>query len=334
MNLTNLLAGLYGRLNFTATPPAATTTRLTGFINEAHRQILAMPGMERLRDSTTSFASVASVGRYALPPAVARIKAIGDQLNQRRLRFLAADQFRTLDPGVTGRGTPDWWIPISYAAVAVQQPITATGLWAVSSSASDTARIVFVESIRTGGYPFAGSVTLNGTTRVQIGTLTDHVEVTKFYLSAATAGFISLFDAAVAGNELARIAIGQTYARYLVIQLYPTPTAAVTYYVDFTRVIADMANAGDEPLLPEDFHYLLILGALRREYQKSDDTRWQEAVIEEQQGIKALRNWVLFPPDYDAVPGVRPVEPSNLGPFFPRGVWLWLLACVVSGLWA
>ena len=91
---------------------------------------------------------------------------------------------------------------------------------------------------------------------MQVGTLTDHIEVTKFYLSAVAAGFVTLFDAAVAGNELARIEIGKAYSRYVGIQLFPTPSAAVTYYVDYTRVIPDMVNPADEPLLPEDFHEL------------------------------------------------------------------------------
>jgi hypothetical protein len=82
-----------------------------------------------------------------------------------------------------------------------------------------------------------------------------------------------------------------------------------------------MSNSTDEPLLPEDFHWLLVVGALKREYEKGDDTRWRQAVAEETEGLKALRSWVLYPPDYDAVPGVRPVDQSNLGPWFPRGTW-------------
>lgn len=320
MNLTNLLADLYRRLNFASAPATGVTTRLTAFLNEAHREMLAKPGMERLRDDIITFASVASTPRYALPPNVARIKSITERTNQRRIQMLPLDQLRRLDPGLTGTGTPDWWVPIGYQAVATQ-PAAATGIWAVSTDAADTTQTVRIETARTGGYRFSGSVTLNGLTRAQIGTLTDHIEIDKFYLSTAAAGAVSLYDAAVSGNELARIEIGKTYSRYIGIQLYPTPTSAVTYYVDYTRVIPEMSNGTDEPLLPEDFHWLLVVAALRREYEKTDSTRWTQALTQEREGIKALRNWVLYPPDYEATPGRRPMDQSNLGPWFPRGTW-------------
>ena len=63
--------------------------------------MLAIPGMERLRDDTITFASVASQPRYTLPQNVARIKAITDRANMRRIQFLSLDQLRSLDPGQT-----------------------------------------------------------------------------------------------------------------------------------------------------------------------------------------------------------------------------------------
>lgn len=320
MNLDGMLKDLYRRLNFPKDANAPTATRLTAFLNEAHRQILSKPGMERLRDDVITFASVASQARYTVPPDIARIKAITERTNLRRLQFLPLDQLRRLDPGLTATGTPDYWIPIGYQAVSMQ-PSAATGIWAVSSSASDTSPIVRVDSVRTGGYTATATATLTGTSRVQIGSLTDHIEVTKFYLHAPSVGSVSLYDAASSGNELARLEPGKLYGRWQGIQLYPTPTAAVTYYVDYTRVVADLTNPTDEPLLPEDFHWLLILGALKREYEKSNDTTYRQVAQEETDGLKALRNWVLYPPDYDATPGVRPIGDSNLGPWFPRGTW-------------
>jgi hypothetical protein len=316
MTLTNILADLYRRLNFTTTPPAATTTRLTAFINDAHRQMLTIPGMERLRDDTITFASVASQPRYTLPQNVARIKAIVDRANMRRIQFLSLDQLRSLDPGQTASGSSDWYTPIGYQAVA-KQPAAATGLWVVSTLGADTTQTAFIETVRTGGSRYSTSATLNGLTRVQFGNLTDHIEVTKFYVSAATAGTVKLFDAAAAGNELAQFSV-LTYSRYFGIQLFPTPSAAVTYSVDYTRTIPEMVNGGDEPLLPEDFHYVLVLAVLVREYEKTDDTRWSQALAEYREGVKALRSWVLYPPDFNAVPGPAPIGSSNLGGWYPR----------------
>jgi hypothetical protein len=322
MNLSQLQADCYRRLNFTAAPPKGVADRITAFLNEAHRAILAGPGMERLRDDIQTFASVATQARYSLPPNVARIKAITERTNQRRIRFLALDQLRELDPGLSALGSPDFWVPIGQQAVA-QQPSAAAGMWA-ASTATDTTPKVFCEAFTTGGYRYSTSVTgtsLTGTTRVQLGTRTDLTEIVKFYLDSAAAGYVSLYDAAVSGNELARLEPGKTYARYYGLQLYPTPASVVTYYVDYTRTVADLAQATDEPLLPEDFHWLLVLGALRREYEKTDNTRWAQAVREEQEGLKALRTWVLYPPDYEATPHRVPMEGSNLGPWFPRGRW-------------
>ena len=322
MTLTQLLADCYRRLNHPTSPPSAVTTRLTAFLNDAHRQILTRPGMERLRDDVMTFASVANQARYGLPPNIARIKSITDRTNDLRLALRTLDTLRSEDPGLTASGTPDGYVPISYQPVAVQ-PSAATGIWAVSSSASDTAGpTVSIDTFTTGGYRHTPSATaLTGTSRVQLGSRTDIIEITKFILSASCVGYISLYDAATNGNELARIEPGKTAGRYVGIQLDPVPSAAITYYVDYTRVIPDLSAATDEPLLPEDFHWVLVAMACRMEYAKTDDTRYAQMVAEEERGVRALRSWVLYPPDFRAVSGVEETDRSNLGSWYPSGTW-------------
>lgn len=321
MNLTALEADLYRRLGYASSPATEVTTRLRSFLNTTHRQLLTKPGMERLRDDTITFASVAAQARYTLPPNVARIKAITNRTNLRRLRFLSLDDLRSGDPGLTGSGTPDYWIPVGYQAVA-EQPSSATALYIVSDDAADTTIVVRTESVRTGGYTSTINTTLNGLTRVQVGTLSTHIEVTKLYLSAAAAGNVSLFTASTGGTELARLEIGKTYGRWFGIQLWDTPAEAETFYVDYTRVVPDMSNGTDEPLLPEDFHYLLVDGALVKEWTKKDDlARRLEAKLDFEDGCKALRTWVLYPPDYDATAQSTPIETSNLGAWTPAGRW-------------
>lgn len=321
MTLTQILQDLYRRLGYASSPDAGVTTRLTSFVNQTHRQILAKPGMERLRDDTITFASVASQPRYTLPPNVARIKTIHDRTSLRRLKSLSLDDLRAGDPGLTSGGTPDFWVSIGYQAVA-EQPSAATALYVVSDSASDTTQAVKTETVVTGGYTTSASTTLTGTSRAQVGTLSTHIEVTKFYLDAAAVGNVSLYTASSGGTELARLGIGKTYGRWIGIQLWPTPSAVVTYHVDYTRVIADMSNGTDEPLLPEDFHYLLVDGTLIKEWTKKDDlSRRQAAQKDFDDGMKALRNWVLFPPDFDANAGQGAPEGSNLGGWFPAGRW-------------
>lgn len=321
MTFAQILADVYRRTNLPATPSTADATRIKAFANETHREVLTAPGLDRLRDDTLTFASVSGTKVYAIGQAVARVKDIFDQsTNQWRLRQLDLDDLRTFDPGLTATGSSDRWVPLGYRQVA-QHPAT-TGVWAASSSASDTTPVVHVEGVRTGGYRTVDqSATLTGTSRVQLGAFTDYVEIDKFYASAVGVGTISLYDAAVAGNELARISIGFTSARYLTIQLYPTPAAAITYTVDYTREMLDLVQDSDEPFLPVDFHDLIGLGARTKEYEFRADARLS---VTQQQYVKRrsdLFQWVANPPDYRPVPGRGLIGRSNLGGFYPAGIW-------------
>lgn len=316
MNLTGLLAELYRRLGYASGAQSAITTRLTAMLNQTHRELLGTPGLDSLRDDTITFASVANQAVYGLPPSIARIEAITDRTQMVRLQAATLSDIRDADPGLLSVGMSTHYAPRGLQQVA-SQPSAATGLWAVSTSASDT-QSVFLESVRSGGYRAVGApVTMTGTTRVALGSFTDHVEVTKFYLSAGAAGAVSLYDAAVNGNELARIAVGQTYARYLAVQLYPTPSSAITYYVDYVRTIPDMVNGADEPLLPEDFHTVLVDGALVKEYTTIDDNRRPAAEKAYQRGVSALKYFATCGPDVLPSRSGRAPGRSRFGAYFP-----------------
>lgn len=300
MNLTAILLECYRRTGASSTPQAEVITRMTSSVNLTHRQILGTPGFEGLRDDTITFSSVTGQVLYGLPPAITRIESITDRTTMLRLTARSLDDIRGADPGLVTSGLVDSYVIRGYQQVATQ-PIVASGLWAVSSSAGDTTQKVYAETIVTGGYPqvpVVAGTTITGTTRVQLGTLATHIEVVKFYISATAVGTISLFDAAAAGNELARIPIGGTYARYLQIQLYPTPTSAILYYVDYVRTVAEMVNGTDEPLLPDDFHWLLVEGACLKEWTKKDDDRRVDAQRTFNQGVSALKYHVNCPPDF------------------------------------
>lgn len=320
VTLNDLQLDVYRRLNYADSPATAVTTRITAFLNQRHRQILAMPGMERLRDDNITFASVASTATYAMPPAVARIKTIYDgTTNQLKLTERTVEWLRMMDPRTTSTGTPESWIPLSYKQVQ-KQPSAACNLHVISTSASDNAGVTcFIEFTRTGGYTRASSSAMNGISDVALTTVGDVIEVDKFYLSAAAVGTVTLLDG-LAGNVLATIPIGERYARYQTIQLWPIPSAAVTYNVDYTREIFDMSNTTDEPLLPRDYHWLLSLGARVDEYEKLDDSRVNAARALWEKGISRLRNFVINSPDYVIVPGGGSQrERSNLGSQYPAG---------------
>lgn len=314
MNLSAILLELYRRTTQSATPPADVITRFTSHVNLTHRQLLGLPGLDVLRDDRITFASVIGQSIYGLA-GVAKIEDIVDPLTQIRLTLRSLDWLRSYDPGLVMTGASDSYINRGPQQVA-QQPAAATGLWAVSSNAGDVQN-VFVQTVRTGGFPSIPAATvMTGVARVQIGALTDHIEVTKFYLSTAAVGTVDLFDAAVAGNLLARIPIGQTFARYNGIQLYPTPASVITYNVDYVRTIPDLVNATDEPLLPEDFHWVIVEGALIKEWTKIDDSRRAQAMADYKAGVSALKYFVTCLSD--DLPRRRrvPMGRNRLGAYF------------------
>ena len=322
MTFGTILADLYRRLDFASTPAAEVTTRLKAFVNEAQQELLSEPGMAEWlarNEPMVTFASVANQAVYAMPSGMSRIDAITDRANQRRLGLQSVDWYRSAYPDpTTNTGTPSDYVPFGFMAVSVQ-PSAATGLWAVSTSASDTTPVVYIETMRTSGVPYSGSVTVTGTTRVQIGTSTDHEQVTKFYVSAAGVGDIKLYTASSGGTLLATIPIGQTFSRYYSFALAPTPAAALTYYVESARPVTDLVNTTDEPLLPMRFHRLLVDGALMREYEKRSDVRMDVAARRVRATMADLRYFLSCPPDFLPVSGTQTAEQSRLGAYFPNG---------------
>lgn len=316
MTRGELLTQLYRRLNKAETPDTATKNRLVGFLNEVYREALSWPGMQRLRDDTLTFASVANQARYALP-WVPKVNRLFEATNDRLLQPMTLADYRLIDPDPESTtGTPDAWIWAGYAPVA-KQPSDASRIFIKSTSASDT-NTVFLEGETSGGYPRAVSKTMTGTTAVDVDTaITDWVRVTKVYLSAAAVGTVTLHEDSGTGTELARIGIGQTSQRYCYLYLYPTPSSAITYTADVVQGITDLSQDTEEPRLPQDFHDLLVHGAMLREYEKTDDGRYTNALQRFEQRKRDLMYWLAETAQSPVrVPGGGR---SRLGPWYPAG---------------
>jgi hypothetical protein len=314
MALHDLRLSLCRKLGYADNPASEVSTRLTMFINEIHRRLIGLPGMAHLRQSQTTLTTVASTPQYSLPPDVARIIGIRDATNNAVLMGQSWEWYMAQEPDPSSStGTPQYWAPVGQVAVAAQ-PSNASALYVDSTSASDT-QTCYVEGIRTGGYPFSASVTMTGTTAVQIGSLSDILAVTKFYLSSSAVGTVTLHEDAEGGTELARIAIGQTHARYLRIALWPTPSSAISLTLDYARQIEDMSQHTDEPLVPRDFHWVIEAGARMLEYEKQEDRRHQIARAEYEKGVRDLRWFVTQQPDGGLASGGR----SQLGAWYPAG---------------
>lgn len=322
MTLQEIEQAVYRRTGYSDFPPQDVQRRVRGYINEWHRRILSLPGLTKLRDSTDRLTITSVVGQshYSLGPTVARVLALTDRTNDLKLLPQSLDWYRTQEPDPDSiQGVPDYYIPLGFRPVMKQPQVS--GLWVMSSSPIDTGT-VFIESVRGLGAGWSGSAILSGTTTVQVGEFSDHLSVEKFYLSQPQVGNVVLVSDAAASVELGRILPGTTMMRHFTIILFPTPSSAIPYHIDYTRQILDMTNPTDEPLLPQDFHHLLVLAGRADEYERKDDQRSDGAKAELAGGITMLRHYVENPPGYFIVPGEDVTGGrSNLGPWFPRGRW-------------
>lgn len=326
MTLAELLAAAYDECAYQGTPAPAIVSRLTRFLNEGHRAILAEPGLERLVDSDDPFsvASVANQARYVLPEAVAAIRSMSEHTNDRTLDALSLDQYRRYEPNpTTVTGTPTHYVPIGKVHVALQ-PSNASELFVLSTSASDTTQTAYVEGIITGGYRRTASVTLTGTTAVSLSSaIPSFIEVEDFYLSAAAVGTVTLLEDSGVGTELARITIGQRRPTYYGFYLWPTPAAVVTYLVDYRRALIDLVNATDAPSLPADFHPMLVAYAVMREFEtKREPARVVVAKARYDRYLSRLKYSTQWTSDELPVLGRgRTLGRSRLGGWYPADTW-------------
>ena len=324
MTLTSLLADCYRRLGFGTTVDSATSVRITAFINETQQEILSEPGMESLLFDSHTFSSAASTPEYSMTSAIGRIRRIYDTTNLLTLQPQSQEWYRTAYPSPTAlTGIAYSWVDLGFVAYRTALS-NASELFVDSTSASDT-NTAYVEGIRSSlGPTTLANTTMTGTTGKSISTtITDWTEVTKFYLSAAAVGTVTLLEDAEGGTELARIGIGQTMARYRRIALAVCPSSVINYTVEFERDVTDLVNGTDEPVMPPRFHRLLATGARMKEYEKmNDQNRYQTAKAEYQRGLGELKYFI-----YSQAVGQPNLRGhghgrlSRLGPYYPADRW-------------
>jgi len=321
MTLTQLQADVYRRLGFSSSPPSEVSTRITAYLNEAQQDIISDSGMAYLLNDLLPVTTVANQQQYGLWIGGAKVKRIAESTRNYGLVEMSYDVYRNIWANAgTGSGTPAYWvnmgihggIPGSKTGTA-DGPADASRLFVDSTSAGDTGT-AYLEGFRANGYPFTETLVMTGATAVGT-TLTDIKTVTKFWLSTAAVGTVTLVEDAEGGTVLATIPIGQANCKVVVIAFAPTPSAALDYYVEFQRDVSDMAIATDEPCISKRFHRILAIGARMKEYEyRGDMDRYTIAKGEWNEVMRDLRNFV-----YAATagtpnlrPGVIPVDIARM----------------------
>jgi hypothetical protein len=325
MTFSEILAAVYDECGYQSTPAPGVVTRVKRFVNEGVRTVLAEPGLQRLAESDTpyTFASVAAQARYILTEPVAQIRAVTDRTNDLALTAMTLTEYRRAEPDpVSSSGMPVCYVPMGRMAVAAQ-PSNSSQLLVKSTSASDTGA-VYLETIEADGTIKSTTLAnMTGTTAVNLGTTTT-LEVTDFYIATAAVGTITLHEDTGSGTELARIGIGHTRpVQYHGLYLWPTPSAAITYYVDYRRELVDMTQNTDEPPLPTDWHHILSAYAEMREWeQKQDGDRLVMAKVRFDRLLSRLKYETGTGPDELPVAGRgRWRGHSRLGAYFPADTW-------------
>lgn len=317
MTFASLLSAAYDELNYGSSPSSDVVTRIKRWINEGHRNILRLPAFQGLRTVTYPFDSVAAQKTYGLA-AFDRLDRIVDVDNQKPLPMKDLAWLRSADPGDAETGTPSVWVPLGIQPVAIQP--SSTGLWVVSTSAADTAIVIYLRGLRaTGQISSEVATTLTGASRVALGTATDYVAVVELFLSVAAAGTVSLYNASSSGTELAQIPIGNTSTRYRGVRLWPTPTAAVSYNVDGQFSLPDLAQNSSVSRVPEEFEELLLKWVRFCDARKKGhEGRMKIELAMFEKGLKDLASVQEFPADFRAVASEgRSVGANNLGGWFP-----------------
>lgn len=324
MTLLEIITAAADDLGYTPIQPDQ-STRLKRWANEGQRHIISRPGVDLVLEHELLITTVASQPQYALPRAVQVVRTVSQVEQQIRLRMMTKDAYRALNPGIVDTADPAIaWVPWGWGPV-LRQP-GGTGLWAVSTSAADTTQKVQVAGFYVNGdiaQPVESAV-LTGVTRLQIGTLTTWNILEQLNLTAVGAGTISVYDAAVGGNELLRLPPGQLSAQYQQIRFFPTPSAATIYTMDARLALVDMINDNALPVLPMDFHDMIALYVRLRDSRRDGDGRTFLDTDEWKERLAALQWMLQFPPDYQpkSCSQGAGLGWNNLGADFPADfVW-------------
>ena len=290
MTFLEIKQRVFDRLQVSRTQTGDLNTTIGGLVNQWHRQILVQPVFKGFRKTEVTEASVANQWRYGTK--LLEIEHITERTNDERLIKRTESWWRRNFPDPTeDTGDPEYWVPLGQTRIK-KRPANASEIFAISSSASDT-NTISVEVVRTGGLIQLLSVTMTGATGVSLDTaITDIEDITDVYLSAAAVGLVELREDSGVGTVLSEIGIGETKPRYTQFVLVPTPSSALTYFLNGVARMTDLVNDFDEPLIFEDFHDILVNGAVYEywlAHGRTKEAQWLRDEIDK--STQRMRAW-------------------------------------------
>lgn len=321
MNLGDLLDSTSERLKIGKSDSLG-LQRVTRYIDETYREIMSKKGIgKKLRQQTVAFYTVADSPIAALPQATHRISNdIVDRVNGRVYTPLSLSEIRQRDPRMAySTSAPYGYTVLGMADAVSIDPAMSTEVYVVSDSAVDTGGTnAHIEGITSDGQSRRATVTLAGLSPISLDeSIITWTLITKFYITSRCQGSVTLHNGSN-HVELARIAPGHSFARYTRLLIYPTPTTILTLYADVELQLTPLISTYDEPLIDEDFQWLIVSGSLLKEYlRNSKMSEYDRELPRWNRGISDLRSHIQAPLGGGMTRQSR--EWSQLGPNFPAG---------------
>lgn len=212
----------------------------------------------------TTFATVSGTADYVLERDIDKIAIVRQTASPYKLIQVPDDIFYRDNPDPSASGNPYWYRLWEMTGLSTRMTAADT-ISVVSSSTSDGTSFTVTVSGYINGILNSEELTLNGTTVV---TTTKTWDAREVYVSksARTTGNLTV-KAVSANTTILTLGREETSPRFKVINLYPTPSSAITVYVEYYKPIRELINDSDAPEFHEKFHYVVRLGTIAKVYQ-------------------------------------------------------------------
>ena len=274
-----------------------TKTKIMLLVNQYYKRIMRKLG-DKLLKRDYIITTTAGVSEYVLPYYIKQVLYVAsdDSSNPRRIDEYQEKMYEDLIGKNTKRGYPDKYIFREYVGIS-SQPSSATAIGVVSSDAADTTQQVRIEGIVDGVYD-SETLTLNGTTFVSGSKSFSRID--KIIKSAVTNGTVSV-KKSDESETYETIPSPLLTPRYTKIQFYPTPGQSENIKLKVQIYPFDLVADNDIPLLPLDYHYILVLFGEMVYWKRENDNRYSVAKLELEEMEQELISEVLNTPTKDEI---------------------------------